>query len=174
MWLETLAQVATIITGLGVLFAVWQLREAKIQRLRQFEDLYIQRYWTLMDALSFPALREMLIGWPAASTEGLAPDPEESDLRAGYAYLILCEDEAELRAAGWVTDATWRLWCTYIAGQVERHPFAVAWAEVRASVPDGTGRDFQHLRSIVDHASRESQYDPCQMSRPKRLLRGLA
>ena len=174
MSLETLAQLATIVTGLGVIFAVWQLREAKIQRLRQFEDFYIQRYWTLMDALSYPALRGMLIAPPAGSTDGPAPDVEESDLRAAFAYLILCEDEAELRAAGWVTDATWRLWCTYIAGQVERYPFAVAWAEVRASVPDGTGRDFQHLRSIVHHASRGGQYDPCRMSGPKRLLRGLA
>jgi hypothetical protein len=49
--------IATIVTAVGVFVAVLGLRAAQRQRMRQFETLYVQRYWSLMDGLSLDVLR---------------------------------------------------------------------------------------------------------------------
>jgi hypothetical protein len=41
--------VASVVTAAGIVIAVIGLRQAQRQRLRQFESLYVKRYWDLMD-----------------------------------------------------------------------------------------------------------------------------
>lgn len=40
-----LANIANVVTAVGIVFVVLQLRDAQLQRHRSFEDLFIQRYW---------------------------------------------------------------------------------------------------------------------------------
>jgi len=167
--LEELSQIATIVTGIGILIAVWQLRDSKVQRVRQFEDFYIQRYWSLMDELSLSALKSMLSLANGAPTA----DFEDDDLRAAYSYLVLCEDEAELRRGGWISDVTWSLWRDYIASQLKRPPFDHAWNEIRLDREPGSPRPFEHLRALSAAHSEGRGYDPCSLRVSRRWLRGL-
>lgn len=94
-----LQTIATMITALGILLGVLTLRASQRQRLRQFEAMYVVRYWHLMDGLSLDAHK------------GVALQPVSlGDQKIARAYFRLCEDECELREAGWIGDATWRLW----------------------------------------------------------------
>ena len=57
-------------------------------RIRAFEDFYVKRYWDLMDRLSLDALRGRGSGDPL----------NDNDEKAVLAYMLLCEDELDLRA----------------------------------------------------------------------------
>ena len=142
------------IMTLSLFFGAMTLKTAQRQRLRQWETLYVQRYWSLMDKLSLPALR----GDPST-------DVEEGDQRVARAYLRLCEDQLELREQGWITNTTWRVWSTGMELQLRRWPFNVVWAEVR----DADTHEFTLLRRLEQTAG----WDPCEMSRVRRYLVGV-
>lgn len=108
--------IATCITAAGVLIAVLQLRASRVQRRRQFEALYVQRYWAIMDLLSLQALR-------GEHCEDVQPQDE----KAAWAYLRLCEDELELRASKWVSTPTWTIWSWGMREQLQRWPFSEVW-----------------------------------------------
>ena len=74
---------------IGVFAAVLQLRELSKQRRRDFENLFVQRYWKIMDDLSLEAI------------ECTTPDGgvvSSSDKKAVIAFLTLSEDELDLRS----------------------------------------------------------------------------
>lgn len=81
-----LQEVASIATAFGVLIAVLALHAANLQRRRQFETIYVQRYWSLIDQLSLDAQK----GRRRLNIE----DSNEKIVRS---YLRLCEDELGLR-----------------------------------------------------------------------------
>ncbi|MDI5975993.1 hypothetical protein [Amycolatopsis magusensis] len=83
----------------SLIVAALSVRAAKRQRLRQFETVYVQRYWALMDRLSLDALRGEPVG-----------DLVDDDQRAVRAYLRLCEDQLDLRRRGWLSASTWLIW----------------------------------------------------------------
>lgn len=88
-WANVVAQFATVF---AVLFAIFQLIGARAAKPRDFENLYVQRYWNLMDGfLGDP--------WTAASIRQL-PKKDRSKV---LAYLQLCEDELDLRRNGFVS-----------------------------------------------------------------------
>jgi len=66
-----LADIALIVTAAGVLAAVFGLRQSNRERQRQFEAMYVQRYWSILDQLSLDAL--------AGSPKD---PPSEADLKA--------------------------------------------------------------------------------------------
>lgn len=47
---EWTAIVAQLVTPIAVLFAIFQLIGARAANHRDFENLYVQRYWNLMDS----------------------------------------------------------------------------------------------------------------------------
>lgn len=145
--------------------ALWQLREAKTQRVRQFETAYIERYWSLMDRLSVESYVAIVNG-----ARDVAPSRE--DLQPAYAYLLLSEDEAELRKAGWISDATWILWREYIHRQLQQPPFSSAWESAKPTRP-GEVYAFEHVRRLELAHSAGQRYDPCELGRIRRYLRGL-
>lgn len=49
---ETVGVIVQIVTCLAILFAAWQLMFHARQMHRDFEMLYVQRYWELMDRRS--------------------------------------------------------------------------------------------------------------------------
>lgn len=50
------ADIASVATAIGIFVAVFAVRAANLQRRRQFETVYVQRYWALIDKLSLEAL----------------------------------------------------------------------------------------------------------------------
>jgi hypothetical protein len=138
-WLERLAWGATVI---AVIVGVVTVRAAYLQRRRQFETIYVQRYWTLIDKLSLEALR------------GRAqPQIRVIDQQIVRSYLRLCEDELELRKAGWITSDTWEIWETGIRAQLKRWPFCQVWREVNCETgperPIDAIEEFTLLRTFL-------------------------
>lgn len=95
---------ASILTGIAVIAVLFQLTFQNRQMHRDFELLYIQRYWDIMDRCS-PHFA--LTG----STRG------DHDLVVIRDYLQLCEDELDLRSIGRITTDTWREWSQWIVAQ---------------------------------------------------------
>lgn len=124
MW-SLILQVATLI---AVVVAAWQLLFHSRQMHREFEALYIARYWELMDRRS--------IRWVVAD------QPSRSDLVVARGYLQLCEDEIDCRRIGRVTDGTWAFWRTAIITQVADPHY---W-RVLASTPTS---DYPLLRELM-------------------------
>ncbi|WP_449372015.1 hypothetical protein [Arthrobacter psychrolactophilus] len=97
--LNTVALWAQIITAAALIIALFQIVGDRTQRLRERENLYVQRYWQLLDAMS-PSLYE----------EGELALDSPTDRRACLSYLRLCEDQLNLRRSGFITDRTWKIW----------------------------------------------------------------
>ncbi|WP_282702799.1 hypothetical protein [Streptomyces sp. CC219B] len=129
--------------------AMWQ---ARTQRVRQVEDVYMARYWSLLDRLD-PRTFRGLDGHDLSKEEELA-------IRL---YFRLSEDQADLRAQSWVSDDTWRDWSGAIFSQMNRSPFSRLWEETCEDSEAGRDYSFEHLRQL----SQNANYDP----RPKNLLR---
>jgi hypothetical protein len=114
-----IADIALCVTAAGVIAAVFGLRQSYRERLRQFEAMYVQRYWSIIDRLSLGAL--------ASAT---AAHPDDGDEKAIRAYLLLCEDELEMRARGYIADGTYWIWADGIRGQLRQPMFEGVWKEV--------------------------------------------
>ncbi|SNX64809.1 hypothetical protein SAMN06272735_6637 [Streptomyces sp. TLI_55] len=152
-WLSLGITVLAAFVASGV--AIWQVRT---QRVRQFEDVYVARYWSLLDRLSLPALR----GVDGRGEGGADADRDTAAIRL---YFRLSEDEADLRAQGWVSDETWGDWGGAIHAQMHRPPFDRVWAETLQDSDAGRDYGFVHLRRLWHDAA----YDP-PPTRPLRAL----
>jgi hypothetical protein len=161
-WLEPVAWAATALT---VIIAILTVRAAHLQRRRQFETIYVQRYWTLLDQLSLDALRSRQ-----------RPQISVTDQRVIRSYLRLCEDELELRQAGWITRETWRIWQSGITAQLKRWPFEQVWSEVDRETgpkrPNGTLEEFALLRDFLS-AGRDPLRENPRHKRACRYVRRL-
>jgi hypothetical protein len=92
--LKDWASVAQIVTGIAFVFAALQIREARKQLHRELENLYVQRYWKILDQMPT---------W--------GHDLRQRRVKVGLLrYMQLCEDEIDLRSHGRITDDTWRIW----------------------------------------------------------------
>jgi len=102
-WTEIASVVIGALTFLTIGVAAIQLIFHSRQMHREFESLYVSRYWDVMDRRS----------------ESFATDrvPTEADRPVMRAYLQLCEDEIDLRGLGRVTDSTWKFWARSIVEQ---------------------------------------------------------
>lgn len=101
--MDAFSTVVQALTASAIVFAAWQLLFHSRQMHRDFEVLYVQRYWGLMDERSDKFL--------------LNGELVETDRRVVRAYLQLSEDEIDLRSLGRVTDNTWRFWSRAITDQ---------------------------------------------------------
>ena len=99
-----------LVTAVAIIFAVLQLVGDRAQRHREFENLYVQRYWSLLDRMS----DELYCGSRSDSRE---------DTRTVITYLRLCEDEIDLRQQGFVSDQTWKIWAWGILEQLKQKPY---------------------------------------------------
>ena len=151
-----LANIALIVTAVGVLAAVFGLRQSNRERLRQFEAMYVQRYWSIVDQLSLDAL--------AGST---TDPPSEADLKAIRAYLFLCEDELEMRGRGYIADTTYKMWTDAAVTQLQQPMFQVVWEQVlkESTFP------YKHLYALC---AQPESYDPLTVGFVRRWIRGLA
>lgn len=140
--------VLQIATLLAVVVAAWQLLFHSRQMHRDFEALYVSRYWTLMDQRS----EEFALGAPTTSDQIVILN-----------YLQLCEDEIDCRRIGRVTDSTWKFWRSAIIAQANEAAYAAALGALQ--------RDrFPQLRGLL---STSPDYDPLKWKAPSRAFHGL-
>lgn len=104
---EIASSVATMVTALAVLLAVGQLIVARQQSHREFESLYVQRYWDLMDSFSDHEL--------TTRSNGAF---RRRDHAAALRHVQLCEDQADMRRLGRITENTWKIWAQSIASEL--------------------------------------------------------
>lgn len=138
-----------ILTALAVGFAVMQLMFHSRQMHRDFEVLYVQRYWALMDKRS-----------TEFSVDGIRQPADKPVL---HAYFQLCEDEIDLRRAGRITDSTWAQWGPWMLEQCR----APGYAETLA---DASSDSWPSLRRALDIGPT---HDPISLSKARRRWRGL-
>lgn len=115
---DALGIIVQIATLLAIAVAAWQLLFHSRQMHRDFEALYVQRYWSLMDQRS-----------DRFALDGV---PTEGDRVIARGYLQLCEDEIDCRRIGRVTDSTWVYWRGAIVDQVS----TAAYLSELDTVPD--------------------------------------
>lgn len=95
-WVTAIGGVVIIFGGGFAAFQLWLMTR---QGHREFESLYVQRYWDLIDRLGVDAA----LGKDSARVS-------RKDRRHLVAYVQLCEDEADMFEQGRVTSATWTIW----------------------------------------------------------------
>lgn len=74
-------------------------------------------------------------------------------------FLMLSEDELDLRAQDWIGPETWRLWRAGMATQLGRWPFHEAWEGVCRTEKDASNGQFSQLRE-AGHRLNEHGFDP--------------
>lgn len=138
------------------------LRQNYHERLRQFEEMYVERYWKILDQLSLDALR-------ASGPAEVGPEDE----KAIRNYIFLCEDELQLRGGGYISDGTYNVWAQAIRDQLSQPMFKKIWAQVEEEAKEDRAFPYEYLRRFMDGKDTEA-VDPLAMSFPRRWLRGLA
>ena len=102
--------------------------------------MYVQRYWDLMNSLPIRFVQ---------GHEDYSPNDNQSIALCNY--LLLCEDELDLRAQGFITDKTWKIWRSSIVG-IAHDPKLLDLIETFPK------HRLTNLRSLI--ASAESEPDP--------------
>lgn len=124
------SSIASVVTALAVVFAVGQLRVARQQSHREFENLYVQRYWSLLDRFSEAAvLDDDLSAW------------DRGDKAIALNYMRLCEDQLDMRRLGRITNSSWSFWAPAIR-QAMSEP---AYHDLRNAYPN----QFHSLRDFL-------------------------
>ena len=130
------SDIALFITAIGVLGVVVGLRQNYLERLQQFEGKYVERYWKILDGLTLAAL--------SASCPDVIVEADEKGIRS---YILLCEDELEMRKNGYISDMTYDLWAESIKGQFKQEMFWKIWQRVKEET--GTNNGSSKLAGIV-------------------------
>ena len=110
------SDIALIVTALGVIGVMFGLRQSYRERLRQFESLYVERYWKILDQLSLAAVK-------ASRAASVSPE-DEKVIRN---YILLCEDELQMRQGGYISDSTYTVWADGMREQLGRPMFKEIW-----------------------------------------------
>ena len=163
----SIAAAAAAAAVLGGIAAAFQLLQARKSRRRQFEDMFVQRYWTILDRLPVPASHDL---------DEMSSPLGVEERRAAFAYLTLCEDEIELWIEGWISPDTWKIWKVGIQAELARWPVSSVWEEFRKPVEGvartGGAEQFSNLRECMRQwESRGSSPQPAQKAQSKRQLK---
>ena len=121
----------------------------------QFETKYVERYWNILDKLSIDAL------------SGSSPEKIiEDDNKAIRGYILLCEDELEMRQNGYIADSTYKLWADGIQSQFEQPMFEEIWNKVVEEAEQHRTFPYIHLRRLLDKEGVRG-YDPLDLKIPR-------
>jgi hypothetical protein len=148
-----IAYIALVVSFAGAIIAMTALRLNYRQRLRQFEQMYVERYWNIIDRCSLTAV----------STKSSTKDPSEDDQKAIRAYMRLCEEELMVRHEGWVSDATYKIWAESTCKMMTLPMFVKVWGEIR----EDSIFPYEYLTKLI---SQSKDYDPCEMNKFIRWL----
>lgn len=156
-WAEAVTALASTITAAAVIFAAIQVAFHNRQMHRDFESLYLQRYWTITDQRS----RDFLVSGSHSA----------EDEKVIHNYLDLSNDQVSLRALGRITDDTWRFWEEAIYEFIYSQPYYDYALE-------DAGLRYQHLWNMLEHHDHgvhdpDDYYDPLTWHLVRRKLNGL-
>jgi hypothetical protein len=157
-----LSDIALIVTALGVLGVKIGLRQSYRERLRQFEAMYVERYRKILDQLSLEAV-----------TSSSEIDVTRDDEKAIRSYLILCEDELQMRRHGYIADSAYRVWADGMREQLKQPMFEMIWAQVEKEAAEHRTFPYEYLRNLLSQPT-SSAGDPQSASWIRRRMRGLA
>jgi hypothetical protein len=157
-----ISDVALIVTAIGVLGVMFGLRQSYRERLRQFEVMYVERYWKILDQLSLDALK--------GSSPAKITDADEKAIRN---YILLCEDELQMRRNGYISDSTYKVWAAGMRDQLSQPMFKEVWAQVMGEAKELRTFPYEHLQRLLKGTALDAG-DPLSMSLLRRRLRGLA
>lgn len=107
-WAEAVSSFISAITLITIVFAFLQIKSSNKQMHREFESMYIGRFWEIIDEFSDSFIFQNI--------------PENSDKRVAYKYLSLSNEQVGLKAHGRITDETWEYWSKDIKNFCE-NPF---------------------------------------------------
>jgi hypothetical protein len=156
-WLDVTEKFFSILTSLALVFALLQLTQGRAAKHRDFENIYAQRYWALMDTIEGDP-------WQATSLLELST----KDRRRMTAYLQLCEDELDLRRNGYITTKTWGIWADGMRSQCDRPAYRECLAREFGQNNLPALREFLDAPSDLIHSS-----DPLKMSRMAKWWTGI-
>ena len=148
-----IAYVALAVSFVGAIIAIVTLRLNYRQRLRQFEQMYVERYWNIIDRCSLAAV----------STKSSNVTPSEDDQKAIRSYIQLCEEELMVRHEGWISDGTYKIWADSTCTMMKLPMFAKVWDQA----PEDSIFPHEYLTKLL---SQGKVYDPCEMNRFLRWL----
>lgn len=146
--LSVLADIATIVTGAAVLFAIVPFHQARKQSCRDANQWFVDRYWELQDQ------KRVRREWNGALST-------VTPLKIRVAELRLCEDELDARAQGWVANDNWRVWSASILA----HGSDQEMVSTLKALPHD---ELILLRSFLEHGD-----DPQQIGTFRQWWRGI-
>ncbi|GAA0426346.1 hypothetical protein GCM10010357_54870 [Streptomyces luteireticuli] len=155
-----MAGIGQALVAIVVSVGAFNLRQSRKLRIIAYEERFEERYWHLMGRLSADALKGAVQRRPPNKCK-------DSDLQVVRSYFRLCETQLNVRASGWITDATWDLWAQGIYGRMRHYPFTRVWDEVIAN--PRADHLYRRLREFLDGGR-----DPCQLKGWARWWRGLS
>lgn len=151
---EVLDIVLSGLSLVAIAFVVLQITTHNRQMHHDFEAIYLQRFWSLMER------RSVDLASPRARRLSSA------DERLVHDYLTLSNDQVELRRHGRITDETWRIWAPDIQA------FA-SLPTVERALSETSPLRYADLRTLLAELANDPGWDPCTMSRFRRWARGL-
>jgi hypothetical protein len=159
--------ISLIVAVCGLSGLLFSLRQSYRARLRQFEEKYVERYWSMLDRLSLEAL--------SVSKQ----KPDRDDEEAIRRYILLCEDELQMRKNGYISDSTYLEWADGMLDQFKQPMFRDVWGSILKEHPGQHGVfPYVNLRRLLETNAKEKsdvlkEADPLHMRRPARMIRGL-
>ncbi|MEW1981222.1 hypothetical protein AB0333_09880 [Citricoccus sp. NPDC079358] len=148
-WASVVSAVVAIVAVVGVFMVRRQIMLQRRQMHHDLENLYVARYWDVMDRLA----------------ESRSADSSANRAKrrlALEAYLRLSEDECDLRAHDRITDETWSFWKDGILA-------SLAKSEISDLLSESEPTELTHLREL----QRDPGYEPSPTTIKKRQKLGL-
>ena len=134
--LESFSLLASICTAIGVLVAAYQIRVARIDAIRQFEDGFAKEYRELANRIPTDAL----LGLEFTEAQKAAHFDEL------YRYFDLCNEQIFLRQKERIRKQTWVFWSDGMRSNFHKPAFKWAWEKIERSKTT----DFSELRRLYD------------------------
>lgn len=143
---------AVVLGAIALGVAAYQLFQSNQIRKHEFEDIYVQRYWQIMDRLTSEQKQAL---FSEDKARKLAHDSEVRDVL--WRYLELCEDQADLRAMNMITTSTWHQWHDGVIDAASRPPYATLLDAFIESLGEQENLPFNRL---LKARKEDGFYDP--------------
>lgn len=141
--LDTFSLAASISTAVGIPLAVFQIRTARIDAVRQFEDGFSKEYRELANRIP----TEALLGVE------LSDEQKSKHFDELYRYFDLCNEQIYLRQKERIRVKTWRFWCDGMKSNFAKPAFRWAWEKIEFTQT----KEFSEFRKL---AKSEFKDDP--------------
>lgn len=139
--LDCFSLLASACTAIGVIIAAYQIRTARIDAVRQFEDGFAKEYRDLANRIPPPALLGM----------DLSEDEKNNHFDELYRYFDLCNEQIYLRQKERIRIETWIFWRDGMASNFRKPAFRWAWDKIESTKTE----EFSELRRLVKSNFRD-------------------